>query len=98
MDRSRIVLAMAKPEKGSRPSADTLAANPNATVDGQIWVCQGCGYVYDGTKGPWAEEKKCPACGERRFALKSMDEMKTAIGGLIVSVILVGLLFLIPNL
>jgi len=98
MDRSRIVLAMAKPEKGSRPSADTLAANPNATVDGQIWVCQGCGYVYDGTKGPWAEEKKCPACGERRFALKSRDEMKTAIGGLIVSVILVGLLFLIPNL
>ena len=44
---------MAKPEKGSRPTADVLAANPNATVDGKLWVCQGCGYVYDGTKGPW---------------------------------------------
>merc|ERR1711966_520180 len=90
------IIAMAgKPERGSRPSAEVIAANPNAVVDGKLWVCQGCGYVYDGTKGPWAEEKRCPACGERRFALKSRDEMAVAIGGLIVSVLLFGLLFVI---
>ena len=92
------IVAMAKPEKGSRPSADVLAANPNATVDGKLWVCQGCGYVYDGTKGPWAEDKRCPACGERRFALKSRDEMAVAIGGLIACVLLIGSLFLIVKL
>ena len=92
------IVAMAKPEKGSRPTADVLAANPNATVDGKLWVCQGCGYVYDGTKGPWAEDKRCPACGERRFALKSRDEMAVAIGGLIACVLLIGSLFLIVKL
>lgn len=93
------IIAMAgKPERGSRPSAEVIAANPNAVVDGKLWVCQGCGYVYDGTKGPWAEEKRCPACGERRFALKSRDEMAVAIGGLIVSVLLIGLLFVIVKL
>ena len=93
------IIAMAgKPERGSRPSAEVIAANPNAVVDGKLWVCQGCGYVYDGTKGPWAEEKRCPACGERRFALKSRDEMAVAIGGLIVSVLLFGLLFVIVKL
>mmetsp|Transcript_3309 Transcript_3309/g.10168 ORF Transcript_3309/g.10168 Transcript_3309/m.10168 type:complete len:141 (-) Transcript_3309:125-547(-) len=92
------IVAMAKPEKGSRPTTDVLAANPNATVDGKLWVCQGCGYVYDGTKGPWAEDKRCPACGERRFALKSRDEMAVAIGGLIACVLLIGSLFLIVKL
>ena len=92
------IVAMAKPEKGSRPTADVLAANPNATVDGKLWVCQGCGYVYDGTKGQWAEDKRCPACGERRFALKSRDEMAVAIGGLIACVLLIGSLFLIVKL
>ena len=96
--RGTQIIAMAKPEKGSKPSADVIAANPNATVDGKLWVCQGCGYVYDGTKGPWAEDKRCPACGERRFALKSRDEMAVAIGGLIVSVLLIGLLFVIVKL
>ena len=85
-------------KRGSRPTADVLAANPNATVDGKLWVCQGCGYVYDGTKGPWAEDKRCPACGERRFALKSRDEMAVAIGGLIACVLLIGSLFLIGKL
>ena len=96
--RGTQIIAMAKPERGSKPSADVIAANPNATVDGKLWVCQGCGYVYDGTKGPWAEGKRCPACGERRFALKSRDEMAVAIGGLIVSVLLIGLLFVIVKL
>lgn len=45
--------------------------NPQfAGEDGKLWVCQGCGYIYDGSLGKWAEEKRCPACGERRFALK----------------------------
>ena len=96
--RGTQIIAMAKPERGSKPSAEVIAANPNATVDGKLWVCQGCGYVYDGTKGPWAEDKRCPACGERRFALKSRDEMAVAIGGLIVSVLLIGLLFVIVKL
>jgi len=67
-------------------------------VDGKLWVCQGCGYVYDGSKGAWAEDKRCPACGERRFALKSPTELQTAIYGLVATVALVGLLFVIPNL
>ena len=67
-------------------------------VDGQLWVCQGCGYVYDGQKGPWAEDKRCPACGERRFALKSQEELSTAIYALAASAALIGLLALIPNL
>ena len=96
--RGTQIIAMAKPERGSKPSAEVIAANPNATVDGKLWVCQGCGYVYDGTKGPWAEDKRCPACGERRFALKSRDEMAVAIGGLIVSVLLISLLFVIVKL
>ena len=64
-------------------------------VDGKLWVCQGCGYVYDGSKGAWAEGKRCPACGERRFALKSPQELQTAIYALAASVALIGLLFII---
>ena len=67
-------------------------------VDGKLWVCQGCGYVYDGSKGAWAEGKRCPACGERRFALKSPQELQTAIYALAASVALIGLLFIIPRL
>ena len=67
-------------------------------VDGKLWVCQGCGYVYDGSKGAWAEGKRCPACGERRFALKSPQELQTAIYGLVATVALVGLLFVIVRL
>ena len=53
-----------------------------ATVDGKLWVCQGCGYIYDGSLGQWAENKRCPACGERRFALKTQAEMNIAIASL----------------
>lgn len=57
--------------------------NPQfATVDGKLWVCQGCGYIYDGSLGQWAENKRCPACGERRFALKTQAEMNIAIASL----------------
>jgi rubredoxin len=66
-----------------------------AGEDGKMWVCQGCGYIYDGSVGKWGEDKRCPACGERRFALKSQAEMNIAAGGLAVSVGLIGLLFLL---
>ena len=32
--------------------------------------------------GQWAENKRCPACGERRFALKTQAEMNIAIASL----------------
>jgi rubrerythrin len=67
-------------------------------VDGKLWVCQGCGYVYDGSKGAWAENKRCPMCGERRFALKTQGEMQLAIYSLVAAVALVGVLFVIPSL
>lgn len=67
-------------------------------VDGKLWVCQGCGYVYDGSKGAWAEDKRCPMCGERRFALKTQGEMQLAIYSLVAVVALVGILFVIPSL
>ena len=67
-------------------------------VDGKLWVCQGCGYVYDGSKGAWAENKRCPMCGERRFALKTQGEMQLAIYSLVAVVALVGILFVIPSL
>lgn len=67
-------------------------------VDGKLWVCQGCGYVYDGSKGAWAENKRCPMCGERRFALKTQGEMQLAIYSLVAAVALVGILFVIPSL
>ena len=67
-------------------------------MDGKLWVCQGCGYIYDGSLGQWKEDKRCPACGERRFALKSQAEMNVAIGGLAVSVGLIGLLFALVKL
>jgi len=74
------------------------AAGQPYLVDGQLWVCQGCGYVYDGQKGPWAEDKRCPACGERRFALKSQEELSTAIYALAAAVALIGVLALLPTL
>merc|ERR1712216_690987 len=37
----RIIAMAGKPERGSRPSAEVIAANPNAVVDGKLWVCQG---------------------------------------------------------
>ena len=67
-------------------------------VDGKLWVCQGCGYVYDGSKGAWAEGKRCPMCGERRFALKTPQEMQVAIYSLVAAVVLVASLFLIVKI
>ena len=67
------------------PSSRKQGKKPNpqfATVDGKLWVCQGCGYIYDGSLGQWAENKRCPACGERRFALKTQAEMNIAIASL----------------
>ena len=62
-------------------------------VDGKLWVCQGCGYVYDGQRGAWAEGKRCPMCGERRFALKDPQELQVAIYSLVALVGLLGVLY-----
>merc|ERR1712159_556465 len=81
---------------GKKP-AEAAAGEPYY-VDGKLWVCQGCGYVYDGSKGAWAEGKRCPMCGERRFALKTPQEMQVAIYSLVAAVVLVASLFLIVKI
>merc|ERR1712205_275606 len=77
--------AKAKPAAAAKP-----APGEPYYVDGKLWVCQRCGYVYDGSKGAWAEGKRCPMCGERRFALKTPQEMQVAIYSLVAAVVLVG--------
>tara|TARA_B100001758_G_C18155600_1_gene476418 strand:- start:76 stop:507 length:432 start_codon:yes stop_codon:yes gene_type:complete len=75
-DDHALVSPSSRRKQGKKP-------NPQfATVDGKLWVCQGCGYIYDGSLGQWAENKRCPACGERRFALKTQAEMNIAIASL----------------
>ena len=53
---------------------------------------------HDGSLGQWAEEKRCPACGERRFALKTQAEMNIAIGSIGVVALLVAALYLLVKL
>ena len=73
--------------------------NPEfAGEDGKLWVCQGCGYIYDGSLGKWKEESRCPACGERRFALKTRGEMQIAIGSIIGVTVLVAALYALVKL
>lgn len=73
--------------------------NPQyAKVDGSLWVCQGCGYIYDGSLGQWAENKRCPACGERRFALKTQAEMNIAVASLGVAGLLIFALYALVKL
>lgn len=77
-------------------SATGRKPNPAfATEDGKLWVCQGCGYIYDGSVGKWGEAKRCPACGERRFALKTQAEMNIAAGSIAVVAGLIALLVLL---
>ena len=52
---------------------------------------------HDGSLGQWAEEK-LPACGERRFALKTQAEMNIAIGSSGVVALLVAALYLLVKL
>ena len=54
--------------------------------------------MYDGSKGAWAEGKRCPMCGERRFALKTQAEMNIAIGSIGVVALLVAALYLLVKL
>ena len=54
--------------------------------------------MYDGSKGAWAEGKRCPMCGERRFALKTPQEMQVATYSLVAAVVLVASLFLIVKI
>ena len=86
--------------KGAKKSTGAAASAPGEPyyVDGKLWVCQGCGYVYDGSKGAWAEGKRCPMCGERRFALKTPQELQLAIYSLVAVVVLVASLFLIVKI
>jgi len=86
--------------KGAKKSTGAAAPAPGEPyyVDGKLWVCQGCGYVYDGSKGAWAEGKRCPMCGERRFALKTPQELQLAIYSLVAVVVLVASLFLIVKI
>ena len=97
------------PRDGSPPSdrpflrsaREIYRSLPNpafAKQDGKLWVCQGCGYIYDGSLGQWGETKRCPACGERRFALKTQAEMNIAIGSIGVVVLLVAALYLLVKL
>jgi ribosomal protein L37AE/L43A len=80
-------------------SATGKKPNPAfAREDDKLWVCQGCGYIYDGSLGKWGETKRCPACGERRFALKTEREMNIAIGSIGVVAALIGALFLLVKL
>lgn len=73
--------------------------NPEfAGEDGKLWVCQGCGYIYDGSLGKWKESSRCPACGERRFALKTRGEMQIAIGSIIGVTVLVAALYALVKL
>jgi len=69
--RLNTVTVHAAREAGLKPdgtSATGRKPNPAfAQEDGKLWVCQGCGYIYDGSIGKWGEAKKCPACGERRY-------------------------------
>ena len=83
----------AKTPAKAKAAAEAPKAGEPYMVDGKLWVCQGCGYVYDGKKGAWAEDKRCPMCGERRFALKSPQELQVAIYSLVAVVGLLGLLY-----
>jgi rubredoxin len=85
--------------KSDGTSATGRKPNPAfAKEDGKLWVCQGCGYIYDGSLGQWGEAKRCPACGERRFALKTQAEMNIAIGSIGVVALLVAALYLLVKL
>lgn len=87
---STVVRAREVGMKTDGTSATGRKPNPQyAKVDGSLWVCQGCGYIYDGSLGQWAENKRCPACGERRFALKTQAEMNIAVQSLGVTGLLI---------
>jgi Zn finger protein HypA/HybF involved in hydrogenase expression len=100
--RLNTVTVHAAREAGLKPdgtSATGRKPNPAfAQEDGKLWVCQGCGYIYDGSIGKWGEAKKCPACGERRFALKTQNEMNIAAGSVGVVALLVAALFALVKL
>ena len=87
------------PPPPTSPRRQGRKPNPKfAQEDGKLWVCQGCGYIYDGSLGQWGETKRCPACGERRFALKTQAEMNIAIGSIGVVALLVAALYLLVKL
>eukprot|EP00227_Mantoniella_beaufortii_P007665 CAMPEP_0197592296 /NCGR_PEP_ID=MMETSP1326-20131121/15017_1 /TAXON_ID=1155430 /ORGANISM="Genus nov. species nov., Strain RCC2288" /LENGTH=145 /DNA_ID=CAMNT_0043157981 /DNA_START=18 /DNA_END=455 /DNA_ORIENTATION=+ len=99
--RLSTVRTSAKQAGLGRDGKSVTGRKPNpafAQVDGKLWVCQGCGYLYDGSLGKWAEEKRCPACGERRFALKTEGEMNLAFGSILVVLGLSLLLFAITQI
>ena len=59
---------------------------------------KGAGTCTTDPRGAWAEGKRCPMCGERRFALKTPQEMQVAIYSLVAAVVLVASLFLIVKI
>mgnify|MGYP006952520685 FL=1 len=85
--------------KSDGTSATGRKPNPAfAQEDGKLGACQRCGDICDGSLGQWGEAKRCPACGERRFALKTQAEMNIAIGSIGVVALLIAALYLLVKL